>query len=328
MALSRLSFPSRVIAMSRSLITASSLLALSLSAASVASAQRPVGRPTETEERAPARRPAPNPGHAATPATPPAAVPASGKYRVTITGFRVNRETYDTFLETDGKGDEIRLTASVQALGPDGEMVGEAKTLTTPTYGDVNNFPSRIQAGSRSDKGGLKTGDTFPSGDPSVRHEAPSVDRLPMIAWEGELRTGQNGVAIAPVVWELDEDDVLRSPLNGLGAAAKLARTIGPIASLVPGMGLLAKGSAAIAGVAQSVANSVKEHGNRQVGLVAQGRGYQFTPQVLLLTTATAEALLAGRGGARSPGVIELRYRDAEDLKGDYSVYLQIERIP
>ena len=316
--------------MSRSLITASSLLVLSLASAGTASAQRPVGRP-ESGERAPTRRPAPNPGHATNPApaTPPAtAVPASGKYRVTITGFRVNRETYDTFLETDGKGDEIRLTASVQALGADGETVGEAKTLTTPTYGDVNNFPARIQAGSRSDKGGLKTGDTFPGGDPTVRHEAARADRLPMLVWEGELRTGQNGVAIAPVVWELDEDDVLRSPLDGVGAAAKLFGKIGPIASLVPGMGLLAKGSAAIAGVAQNVANSVKDHGNRQVGLVARGGGYQFTPQVLLLSTATAEALLAGKGGARSPGVIELRYRDAEDLKGDYSVFVRIERIP
>ena len=316
--------------MSRSLATAASLLVVSLAAATALSAQRP-GRPTESGEPAPVRRPAPNPGHSTTPAPaapPNVPVPATGRYRVTITGFRVNRETYDTFLETDGKGDEIRLTASVQALGPNGEMVGEAKTLTTPTYGDVNTFPSRIRAGSRSDKGGLKTGDTFPAGDPAVRREAPSADRLPLLVWEGELRTGQNGVAIAPVVWELDEDDVLKSPLNGLGEAAKVVKTIGPIASLIPGVGLLAKGSSAIAGAAQNVAAAVKKGGNRQVGLVAQGAGYQFTPQVLLLTTATAEALLAGQGGARSPGVIELRYRDAEDLKGDYSVYVQVERVP
>ena len=182
--------------MSRSLVTASSLRAISLAAASVASGQRPVGRPG-TEPAAAVRRPAPNPGHPVTPATP-------------------------------------------------------AKTLTTPTYGDVNNFPSRIQAGSRSDKGGLKTGDTFPAGDSSTRHEAARADGLPLLIWEGELRTGQNGVAIAPVVWELDEDDVLRSPLNGVGEAAKEYDSC----------------------------------------------------------------------------VIELRYRDAEDLKGDCSVFVQIERAP
>lgn len=322
------------IVMHRSFATASLLVALSLGAASVARAQRPVGRPADDDAK-PKRPPAANAGHSGNPhsdtGTP--TIPASGKYRVTLVGFRVNHETYDTPLETDGKGDEIRLSTSVQQLGPNGEAVGAARTLTTPVYGDVNNFRSRVQAGSRSDKGGLKTGDTYPANaDPAVRHEEPRTDRLPLLLWQGELQTGKSGVAIAPTVWEVDSGDVLTAPLLGgmAGSAIGLAKTagiIGPIASLLPGTGLLGKATTAMAGIAANIAGTVKQFGNRPVGTTTAGSNLQYAPQVVILTTGTAEAVLAGKAGIR-PGVIEVRYHDSPGLDGDYSLYLQVERIP
>ena len=320
--------------MHRTFATAFLLAALSLGAASIAQAQRPGARPNDDEPRV-KRPPAGNAGHPATPHSDAGAtttVPTSGKYRVTLVGFRVNHETYDTPLETDGKGDEIRLSTSVQELGPNGEYVGAARTVTTPVYGDVNNFSSRVQAGSRSDKGGLKTGDTYPANvDPAVRHEEPRGDRLPLLLWQGELQTGKNGVAIAPTVWEIDSGDVLRVPLVGMGGAvigvANVARTIGPIAALIPGVGLLSKAAVAATGAGANIAASAKESGNRPVGTTTAGSNLQYAPQVVILTTGTAEAVLAGKAGSR-PGVIEVRYHDAPGLNGDYSVYLQVERIP
>lgn len=320
--------------MRRSFANAFLLTALSLGAASVARAQRPVGRPAD-EDAKPKRPPAGNAGHPATPhadAAPPAVV-TSGKYRVTLVGFRVNHETYDTPLETDGKGDEIRLSTSVQELGPNGEYVGAPRTLTTPVYGDVNNFPSRIQAGSRSDRGGLKTGDTYPANtDPEVRHEAPRSDRLPLLLWQGQLDAGKNGVAIAPTVWEIDSGDVLTAPLLG-GAAgnviglAQFAGKLGPLASLAPGLGMLGKATSGLSGIVANISGALKRFGNRPVGATTVGVNLQYAPQVVILTTGTAEAVLAGKAGIR-PGVIEVRYHDSPGLDGDYSVYLQVERIP
>lgn len=94
------------------------LVAATLLGAAPVVAQRPAAvekpRPTVREEGV-------RPGRAAasTPATAPA-LPASAHYRVTMTGFRVNRESWDTFLETDGKGDEIAISAEVLSLGADG----------------------------------------------------------------------------------------------------------------------------------------------------------------------------------------------------------------
>lgn len=236
---------------------------------------------------------------------------------MTLTGFRVNHETYDTALETDGKGDEIRVMATVEEIGPDGRATAAPQTLQTPVYGDVNSFPSRIQAGSRSSKGGLRTGDAVPASSPTLLQGAPLHDRIPMLLWQGTLRQGGGGVAIAPVVWEIDEGDVLAAPFSG---EVGVIHAIAGVTSLIGGpMG--------------AVANLVIQSADRPIGVIhvkSSGRDeLHFTPQVVTITAATAEAALAGKGGAVAPGLIEVRYRDpSADLKGDYSVFLRVERMP
>lgn len=315
--------------MPRSLLTSSLLVMLTLGGAQVVAAQRPGATPRATDDAA--RKPTP-PRSSGRPATPPAstpvAVPAVARYRVTLTGFHVNRETYDTFLETDGKGDEIRLTATVQPVGPNGEAEGAPRQIVTATYGDRNNFPDRIQAGSRSAMGGIKTGDNVPDvPDPWIRREAAQGDRLPLLLWEGELRTGQNGVAIAPIAWEMDSDDKV-NPINAVGGLANLLGVVAPITAMVPGTGLLSKAAVVATKIVIPIAQTVKDKGNRPIGLAPQGSQYQFAPQAVIITNAVAEMVLAGKAGARAPGVIEVRYRDPEELKGDYSLFLQVERLP
>lgn len=312
--------------MMRALMKSFLFLVLTLASASTLVAQRPAAKPRPNDEGqdAPVRKPA-----APRAPAPAVSVPASARYRVTLVGFRVNRETYDTFLETDGKGDEIRLAAEVQEFGPNGEPVAATREVKSVVYGDRNTFPSRIAAGSRSAQGGLKTGDVVPAGgEPWVRRGAPQGDRLPMLLWEGELRTNQNMVAISPTVWELDSDDLLNAPANAVIGLGDLVKSVGPIASMIPGVGGLSRALMNVTKPAAAFATNVKERGNRPVGLASAAGKLSFTPSVVGLTTTTAELVIAGQGGARSPGVIEVRYADSEDLKGDYSLFLQVERLP
>ena len=283
----------------------------------VAHAQRPAQKPRRVENVEEAR-PRPQPAPAAQ-----RELPASARYRVTLTGFRVNHESYDTFLETDGKGDEVRISADVQPLGGDGNPVGEPRRLATATYGDRNSFGSRIAAGTRSAQGGLRTGDNVPAtASPWLRTDPPQKDRLPLLLWEGELRRGENAVAISPIVWELDSDDLIAAaPANIAAAAGQQAATVIRLLSGVPPV------LAEVATFAASFGRGQAQSMNRPIGLRAPGDGYRFTAKALVLSVATAEGSLASNAG-KAPGVIEVRYSDATELSGDYTLYLQVERLP
>jgi hypothetical protein len=138
-----------------------------------------------------------------------------GKYRVSILGFKVNNETFDNPVETDGKRDEVYVTADVQAFDSLDAPVGSPRSIRTFTYGDVNNAAwqnsqneyYRIKAGTASALGGLKTGDGYPNGvDPWRRTTPNDYDRLlPLLVWQGELIEDVNSVAIAPAIMESDD---------------------------------------------------------------------------------------------------------------------------
>ena len=301
------------------------LLALTnLFCALSAAAQRPGAtekpRPVEREGRTPrVTRQAPPP-------TPAATLPAAARYRVTLAGFHVNRESWDTFLETDGKGDEIALSAEVLTLGADGKPTGEPRWLKSVVYGDRNNFPAREQAGSRSTLGGIRTGDNVPAvPDPWVARGTASTDRLPLLLWEGELRLDENALVVAPTVWELDSDDVLTAaPANTVLGVTQVLRAVTPIASTIPGTSAVMPAVTSATELASQAATFQKEAMNRPIGLMRSGA---YSPKLVVLNVRTAEASLASRAG-KAPGVIEVRYADPEDLKGDYTLFLQVERLP
>ena len=149
----------------------------------------------------------------------------SGRFRVILTGFSVERQTDDNVLESDGKGDEVFIVAEVAeyanregrsqtpqdpfwALFGDNPLLTLRRTLTSIVMGDANNQEvPRIRAGTAGNNGGLRTGDQFPTKEPWKQFGALSTSRLPMQVWEGEL-SGQGMVIIVPTIWEWDDGNV------------------------------------------------------------------------------------------------------------------------
>lgn len=97
----------------------------------------------------------------------------SAEYRVTINGFRVMAETWDDAGEWDGKRDEIFLSTGVTVVNRSGAAVYKSQP-TSPVLGDVNNQPGRVLAGSASPRGGLRTGDSYPTRTPWHRQSLES----------------------------------------------------------------------------------------------------------------------------------------------------------
>ena len=185
-----------------------------------------VGQKPPDKEKAPTKPALPIPANV----TPARA--DTGTFRVILTGYTVDRQTADNILEADGKGDEVFILAEVAQYdrysqtipgitsaafrpGYTGELRagGELtlrRSLVSVLMGDVNNQnnPPRIQAGSASDRGGLRTGDRFPTNEPWMLGSEPTSDRPPMLLWEGQLRQGRDLVIIVPTIWEWDGGNV------------------------------------------------------------------------------------------------------------------------
>ena len=137
-----------------------------------------------------------------------------GNYRVSVLGFKVDRETKDDPFETDGKRDEVYLRAAAAERGPTGNQYGGVTQLQTLVHGDINTtewrsatHPNRrMKAGSASVDGGLKTGDGFPSSSPWQRTTSSSyTNTFPLKVWEGTLVQGYNSVQMAFNLWESDQ---------------------------------------------------------------------------------------------------------------------------
>jgi hypothetical protein len=320
-------------------------------------------------------------------ANPPAITSAtvtrlSGRYRVTINGLRVNAATWDTALQTDGKGDEIFVVVDLQEMNATGNLAGAAQTRDTFVYGDTNGFPSRKNAGSLSPKGGLRPGDNIPNiPEPWKRSGPPLQKEFPLFVWEGNLVDGQNSVLISPAIWEQDSTDKMVAVFGtattiwgltikpmwdslstpgvfdqkalhrlvfgedfaqtfttahnigltilsgGLGGAAFLKelmpQEVAPLVDLNP-MNWIFKSLGASAEVVFGVSK------DRPIGMTEYGGGYVFDPWYIPLNYAIAEASLAPNLNylhPRGPGIFEHRFVDAPRLAGDYTLYLQIERV-
>lgn len=138
----------------------------------------------------------------------------SGRYRVTINGFRVNHETFDTPVETDGKRDEVFVRVGYREYSAEGAALGAEHVAKTHVHGDINadrwQHPGsesyRYRAGTASQLGGLRTGDGFPNqAQPWTASASPSNESFPLFVWEGYLAEGGGTVAISPAVYEDDE---------------------------------------------------------------------------------------------------------------------------
>jgi hypothetical protein len=289
-------------------------------------------------------------------AGPGAAVGAQVKgarYRVTLNGFRVDRETYDTAFETDGKGDEVFILSEAESVDATGG-VGQRFSRQSMTYGDTNGFPQRIQAGNRSDKGGLKTGDRAPDRDLSQPRPGGMrvfTDHLPLVLWEGTLYRDRNVAVIMPTIWEWD----LKS-INFPTPGGVIAHDVSPAFVLQSGFDSWMRGT-----FGQNVARNIRTmfattfagraarsgwwrdrssadvfgmgtNGTRVIGLQPLPTSNStevpqdaFQPMVLILTYTGAEQSLRS-GNA----IFQMTYDEPQccGLEGSYTLFLELERLP
>jgi hypothetical protein len=257
----------------------------------------------------------------------------AGRFRVTLTGFTVNKQTSDNILESDGKGDEVyfvidsarydgysdRGGAPLVYAPPNGRdrlvvdgNITERHSLQSVVLGDVNNQnnPPRICAGSMSHAGGLRTGDRYPTNEPWNVSGALRTDRLPMLLWEGELRDQRDLLVLIPTIWEWDGGNMeMRAQYTD--CVNRCLTTSGPLRwDYIPGRDVLGAG-------------------DRPIGLVHNGNDWK--PSELFLTFATAQRAATTSPSRYGTGVVELRYGfppNTFEPTEDYSIYLKIERLP
>lgn len=254
--------------------------------------------------------------------------PALARFRISLTGFTVNRASWDDILQRDGKGDEVFTVHEVRILGKEDTVVAAGDPVRSAVMGDINRHDwrsTRIQAGSLSEAGGLTTGDT--------------VERS-VVLWDGQLSAGGNSLLIVPTIWEWDGDPdflnralaFLAAPiiLAGEGAGIVLGARPGPPgeqgAALLSSVVRTLTGRGDIGTNVTASKNVFGDPKDRPVGMKDAGIRYVFEPQALHFTYETA--LQASRTDfGRGNGVISIRYRDAEDLKGDYTLHVHIENV-
>ncbi len=274
--------------------------------------------------------------------------------RLLATGFKVEKETWDHALEVDGKRDEVQLRAEVVEVDLKTGGTIEHRSVRSKVFGDTNSFPNRVQAGSASDKGGLKTGNQH--GETKFGGGAVHNDDLPLRIWEGTLTAAGTALLVVPTIWEIDDnpDPHLIQPawsptLTGLvdqvratidSVRERLALPKLPDALLDPPAAAARLGASEpfatvgseVVGISRQKTGFVGHSGDRPIGMRdVGGDRHACVPFVLLLTFETA-FLIAQTGAADLPffsdtGAFELRYIDAEEIGGgDYRLFLHLTK--
>jgi hypothetical protein len=237
---------------------------------------------------------------------------------VTLNGFTCNHQTRDDPLQTDGPDDEIFLFTKsflVQRGGNDGPRFNFSPPFHRRT--------GRIQRGN----GGFRSGDSFPNA-PDRHSTNPQSYDLPQLIWEGELTRRQNAVVIIPMIWEWDGIPGLFQAWESAG----LDQFYG-VGDLISNPNLTDQQSAKVA-LRGEVVEQVWLNGreglapeDRPIGMRGYDRDYRFRPEVLILTYD--EALRMALESQRKNGdAFPVVYADAPELGGNYTLYIQVERLP
>lgn len=264
----------------------------------------------------------------------------SARFRVTINGFACHRPTFDDASQSDGVDDEIYVKADPLLY----DLVDRRSQLPAESsvMGDTNGFPGRIRAGSGHSivggNGGFSEGDTFPMGGrPWTRTSAPGDSQPPLRVWEGELAGGSNALVLIPSIWEWDSPVHLNREIGNHYTRA-LAATIddgdfeSEIRRIITGGGSVT--SIVSAANLRRLFDGVRMMkdtagaGSRPVGMVDRGAYYAFDPRALVLTYDSAVRIATSNNNGLGLGVIPLSFRDDDTLRGLYTLYIQVERLP
>jgi hypothetical protein len=262
---------------------------------------------------------------------------ATARYRATINGFWCRNETWDDVFNWDGKHDEVFLDVNIKVVNAEGTVLQNFDS-ESELMGDTWRLPNRIQAGSASDRGGIITGDKFPPVDrPWLRTGGLNDLRFPPYTiWEGELRDGQDMVMLTPTIWEWDPgagfwDGWLAWQVKVDDQYGKRAKEvfgkIWPVAAPVfdaVSLGIQTVGT--LAGFWGPLGKSMR----RPIGIRRDPNdpnGLLFNPVTIALNTETADYLSSANLQGYGNGIVELRYVDESDLKGVYSIFVQVEKL-
>ncbi|MBA2733959.1 MAG: hypothetical protein H0U54_13900 [Acidobacteria bacterium] len=252
------------------------------------------------------------------------APPRSARFRVTLNGFTVNHDTYDHALGYDGQGDEVYIIADVVNFNGAGNILTR-RNLQTPIMGEANGQGERIQAGRATDRGGLRNGNQFPPNEPWQRSTELSERQPPMLLWEGTLTTGEGAttILIVPTIWERDElpqfVDTYRSNLDG-----RLASYVRTLSAFNGNLDNFIGGAPPLGDWVVGTPITSASH-DRPIGMSSAS---SIWPKRMLLTYAIAQQAATSTRDGLGTGIFRVRYQDSEDLGGDYTLYIQIERVP
>lgn len=242
---------------------------------------------------------------------------ASAEFRLVVLGWRCRNATIDHCLQVDGKGDEVWIVINLLLFG-----ANESVAVRTPTMGDANDQPGRLVAGSRSDRGGIQSGDVnLPTGPtlpvPADGWNADSRPTLPFAAWQGTLVEGKAGVPVEVGIVEDDRQggDTWRSFLSLLGQPAVQTALQNAAKELSPENGGNGVVIASLAGLPDALAKVFGVAGDRFIE----------APRAMVLTYDSAMQMSGNDGG-----VVTLEFDDRRQQNGNvgcYEVLLRIERV-
>ncbi len=223
----------------------------------------------------------------------------------------------------------------------------------------------RVMAGTATGNlGGIQTGDQVPDIEPWMSNTAAKGDLLPFILWEGELFSNSDNVIIQPNIMEYDgPDDFLTNFWNNSLVATVLKPAVG-IASFP--FELISGYSIQNSNVGNRPTYDDSQPGVWPAPTVVQQFPYQFyninrntlTPEQiqvynlnhkiptnrpgdrpvgigsadlynpLVIKLDYLNALrLSNTNFGYGNGVIPVKYKDRDELKGDYTIYIQIENL-
>jgi hypothetical protein len=262
--------------------------------------------------------------------------PEQATFEIQFLGFKVNNETFDNQFEGDGKGDEVYVRYDIHWADKEGTLLQSAYADQTATMGDTNGFPARVQAGSRSDKGGLKTEDAFPSSTP-WEINTPAHDTYPrMVLFRGNLVDGETGVAITPTIWEWDGNkDILQVWGDTMSEnGPKIAKALVPFITGTPDVNNI-YGNAFEMGIPAAwdlIGDVFGRAQDRPIGgdprnVDPNTKKMEFNAQTLVLTYDIAN-LAQQHDFGKGVGVLAMRYDDPASQTGSYTLYFRVIRLP
>ncbi len=272
------------------------------------------------------------------PKTSATVVVTSGHYRLSLAGFVVERETGDG--PHNGHRDEVFAATLVQHFDRTDNRLVESDLVRSKTQGDVNNHPERIRQGRGSETGGLTSADVVPAGwDQRSVIPSPGPQQFPLVLWEGALTDGQDVIVLRPTLWEEEGEPIAfqdwRSSVEPSASATIASPDVqnaikGPAIAQVLGGGISYSYASAWDELRYvgRYTNQVRAGHDRPIGMnhTANGKTY-FRDLQVVLTREQIETEL-NRPNASARGLVAVRFTDAVESLGAYTLYLRVERVP